>query len=201
MKTLLAWPMTWRPAVHHDRLERAAGGDQGAAAGPGHDVGRHRLGLGRGIGEREDDRPVGVRGHLADGRFGERARHAARADEHRRLHCRDHGLESEPIAGFSPPKPKAASSSGPRANSRLSSSSSSRSAKTRPFVSTVTMARLAWRRHALRLIAARTVRAIPVPAAPAPRKTKRCSASGRPTARRRPGCRPGPPRRFPGCRR
>ena len=36
-------------------------------------------------------------GHLADRRFGEGARRAARSDEHRRLHPGDHSREIEPI--------------------------------------------------------------------------------------------------------
>ena len=46
-----------RPAVAHQRRERAAGADHGAAVAPALDVGRRRLGARGRIGQREDHRP------------------------------------------------------------------------------------------------------------------------------------------------
>ena len=48
-----------------DRRERAAGGDQRPAVGPADEVLGQRLALRRRVGQRHDDRPLGVRGHLA----------------------------------------------------------------------------------------------------------------------------------------
>ena len=78
------------PAVGH-RVERAAGGDQRAAAGPVDDVDRLRLRLRGRVRHREDHRPLHVRRHLAHDQLGERAGLARGADQHRRLDRAHHG--------------------------------------------------------------------------------------------------------------
>ena len=56
-----------------DRGERAAGGDQRPPVSPGDQIGRGGLGPGCWIREREDDGPLGMRGHFLDDRFRETA--------------------------------------------------------------------------------------------------------------------------------
>ena len=73
------------PAVHVDRLERAAGGHQRPTARPGHDVGRPGLGRAGGVREREDRGALDLRGHRAHDLLAEEAGHAGDADEHGRL--------------------------------------------------------------------------------------------------------------------
>ncbi len=66
-----------------DGIERAAGGNQRAAVGPGQGIGRVHLGLGGWIRKRKDRRPLRVLGHLTHQRLGKASPLPGCADEHR----------------------------------------------------------------------------------------------------------------------
>ena len=80
-KALLHWPMTCLCPCKTTGLEGRAGGHQSAAIGMLQGFGGRAFGFAGGIAEREDDGPLAVVGHRADGRRGEVARLAGGADE------------------------------------------------------------------------------------------------------------------------
>ena len=168
------------PAVDHDRVERRAGRDDRPAVGPAQDVERGRLrGRGR-VRERQDDRPLGGRGHRPDDPLVERAGDAGRADQDGRPDALDRLDE----AGQLGREPYAANAGVGRHSSRFVSSRSSRRSWTWPRESTRTSARRAVASDIPpSTIARRSSRAMPIPAAPAPTSTTRVSASVVPVAR------------------
>ena len=95
IRALFAWPMRYVVPVALDRAERAAGGDQGRAVGPGQQVLRRLLGEHRRVGHRQDDRPRAVLVHRPDDLLVERAGDARGADEHGRVEVVDHLLQAQ----------------------------------------------------------------------------------------------------------
>ena len=63
---------------------------KGSPVGPADQVVGLGLGMGRGVREREDHRPLHLAGHLADDRLGERAGDCREADQDGRLDPTDH---------------------------------------------------------------------------------------------------------------
>ncbi len=174
-------------AVHADRLERAAGRDEGPAvrSRPGCRPGSASV-LAVGF---ESGKMTGRSAWAAISRIAASVNapaHAARPDEHRRLDRGDDGLQVEPIGRRQAARSRRSSARrAASANSRLSSSSWSRVVEDQALrVDRDDRALGGGGVQALGHHAPRgPVRAMPMPAAPAPRKTKRCSPSGRPRAR------------------
>src|SRR5205085_6734220 len=82
------------PVMLHWR-ERAARGNQSPSLGPGNQVLWMGLALGGGIGQRKDDGPLGMLGHVTHDGFGEGAWLGRGAYQNRGMHMGHHLLERD----------------------------------------------------------------------------------------------------------
>ena len=87
---VVALPDQVSPTLIVHVIERAARGYQRSASAPFEGILRGTLGLRGWVRKRQDDGLVHVLRHLFDHLFGEGARPAGRADQHRWLECADH---------------------------------------------------------------------------------------------------------------
>ncbi|KAG1649222.1 hypothetical protein GQR58_029194 [Nymphon striatum] len=86
-------------SVHGDVVERASGGDDRPAIGPGQDVGWRSFDLAGGIRQWHDDRSVGRHEQGFDDRFGEQSWLARYAHQHRRTASGNHLVETHGVVG------------------------------------------------------------------------------------------------------
>ena len=86
-----------QPAIARDRRKRAAGAYDRSAIGPIEQILGRGFAARRGVGEREDDRPLGIFGHHAYHLFGKYTRLTRNPYQHRRL-CIVNDIEQTDLA-------------------------------------------------------------------------------------------------------